>query len=101
LALNRRPAPVLAMASYPIFDPNQLATFQRTELNKVRQAGCFADPNQPLNYKAINATFPPGSTRFQDRGPTPTAFSTGKYTADTRVLRNRPTSSLPQTTNQP
>jgi peptidoglycan glycosyltransferase len=96
VALNPQTGAVLAMASYPSFDPNQLATFNGTELNKIDKQ-LLADPNQPLTNKAINATFPPGST-FKIVTSS-TAFSTGNYTPDTRVYA--PTNlKLPQTTNQ-
>ena len=70
------------MASYPSFDPNQLATFDGTQLNKVDKQ-LLADPSQPLLNRAINATFPPGST-FKIVTSS-TAFSTGRYNPDTRV----------------
>jgi len=96
VALNPQTGAVLAMASYPSFDPNQLATFNGAELNKVDKQ-LLADPNQPLTNKAINATFPPGST-FKIVTSS-TAFSTGNYTPDTRVYA--PTNlKLPQTSNQ-
>ena len=96
VALNPQTGAVLAMASYPSFDPNQLATFNGTELNKVDKQ-LLADPNQPLTNKAINATFPPGST-FKIVTSS-TAFSTGNYHPDTRVYA--PTNlKLPQTSNQ-
>ena len=96
VALDPQTGAVLAMASYPSFDPNQLATFNGTELNKVDKQ-LLADPSQPLTNKAINATFPPGST-FKIVTSS-TAFSTGNYTPDTRVYA--PTNlKLPQTSNQ-
>jgi peptidoglycan glycosyltransferase len=96
VALNPQTGAVLAMASYPSFDPNQLATFDGTALNKVDKQ-LLADPNQPLTNKAINATFPPGST-FKIV-TSATAFSARNYTPDTRVYA--PTKlKLPQTSNQ-
>jgi peptidoglycan glycosyltransferase len=96
VALDPQTGAVLAMASYPSFDPNQLATFNGTELNKVDKQ-LLADPRQPLTNKAINATFPPGST-FKIVTSS-TAFSTRNYTPDTRVYA--PTNlKLPQTSNQ-
>jgi penicillin-binding protein A len=96
VALNPQTGAVLAMASYPSFDPNLLATFDGTELNKIDKE-LIADPRQPLTNKAINQTFPPGST-FKIVTSS-AAFSTGKYNADTRVYA--PTSlKLPQTSNR-
>jgi peptidoglycan glycosyltransferase len=96
VALNPQTGAVLAMASYPSFDPNLLATFDGTALNKVDKE-LLANPSQPLTNKAINVTFPPGST-FKIVTSS-TAFSTGKYTPDTRVFA--PTNlKLPDTSNQ-
>ena len=96
VALDPQTGAVLAMASYPTFDPNLLATFDGTALNKIDKQ-LLADPSQPLTNKAINQTFPPGST-FKIVTSS-TAFSTGKYTPDTRVYA--PTNlKLPDTTNQ-
>ncbi len=61
VALNPRTGAVLAMASYPTFDPNELATLNGNQLNK-NDKRLLADPNQPLLNRAINATFPPGSS---------------------------------------
>jgi penicillin-binding protein A len=96
VALDPRTGAVLALASYPSFDPNQLATFDGTALNKVDKQ-LLAAPNQPLVNKAINQTFPPGST-FKIVTSS-TAFSTGRYNPNSRVFA--PTSlKLPDTTNR-
>jgi len=49
------------MASYPSFDPNAYATLDSGKLAKVDQR-IRSDPAQPLLNRAINDTFPPGST---------------------------------------
>jgi penicillin-binding protein A len=61
VALNPQTGAVLAMASYPTFDPNQLATLNGTELKK-NDDRLLTNPNQPLLNRAINVTFPPGSS---------------------------------------
>jgi peptidoglycan glycosyltransferase len=61
VALNPQTGAVLAMASYPSFDPNQLATLNGTELKK-NDDRLLTNPNQPLLNRAINVTFPPGSS---------------------------------------
>lgn len=61
VALNPQTGAVLAMASYPSFDPNQLATLDGNQLNK-NDKRLLANPNQPLLNRALNATFPPGSS---------------------------------------
>ncbi len=78
VALNPRTGAVLAMASNPSFDPNELATLNGTQLIK-NDKRLLADPNQPLLNRAINVTFPPGSsfkvvtssTAMTDKGITP------------------------------
>ena len=61
VALNPQTGAILAMASYPSYDPNQLAVLDGTQLNKNDQA-LLRDPNQPLLNRATNVTYPPGST---------------------------------------
>jgi penicillin-binding protein A len=83
VALNPQTGAVLAMASYPTFDPNQYATLSGTQLNKA-DARYRANPSQPLLNRAINDTFPPGST-FKIVTSS-AAFSTGRYTPNTPVF---------------
>ncbi|HEY2128826.1 MAG TPA: penicillin-binding transpeptidase domain-containing protein [Streptosporangiaceae bacterium] len=61
VALNPQTGAVLATASYPSFDPNQLATLNGTKLI-ANDKQLLKDPNQPLLNRALNATFPPGSS---------------------------------------
>ena len=61
VALNSRTGAILAMASYPSYDPNVLATHDGPQLNKVDQQ-LLADKTQPLINRALQATSPPGST---------------------------------------
>ena len=61
VALNPQTGAVLAMASYPTFDPNELATLDGNQLNK-NDKRLLGNPDQPLLNRAINATFPPGSS---------------------------------------
>ena len=95
VALNPRTGAILAMASYPSFDPNAYATFDGNKLNKI-DARYRNDPNQPLLNRAINASYPPGST-FKIVTSS-TALGTGRYNPTTLVYA--PTAlRLPQTTN--
>ena len=48
---------ILAMASYPTFDPNEFVPFSAEYFNKINE-----DPNIPLIPRAFRATYPPGST---------------------------------------
>ncbi len=61
VALNPSTGAILAMASYPSYDPNLLTTLDGTELNKVDKQ-LLTDPSQPLLNRAINQTYPPGSS---------------------------------------
>jgi penicillin-binding protein A len=61
VALNPKTGAILAMATYPSYDPNLLATHDGNQLNKNDQA-LLKDPNQPLLNRALQATYPPGST---------------------------------------
>jgi cell division protein FtsI/penicillin-binding protein 2 len=96
VAIDPRTGAILALASYPTFNPNKYATLNGNTLkkadNKYRNS-----PQQPLLNRAINETFPPGST-FKIVTSS-AAFSTGKYTPDTPY--DAPTNlKLPGTTNQ-
>ena len=61
VAIDPQTGAILALASYPTFDPNLLATLDGTQFNK-NDARLLHDPAQPLLNRAINDTFPPGST---------------------------------------
>jgi len=82
VALNPKTGAILALASYPSFDPNRYATFDGVKLNKI-DARYRKDPSQPLLNRAINGTYPPGST-FKIVTSS-TAFSTGRYNPQTTV----------------
>jgi peptidoglycan glycosyltransferase len=61
VAINPSTGAILALASYPTFDPNTLATQDGTKLNQVDQQ-LLTDPAQPLLNRAISETYPPGSS---------------------------------------
>ena len=74
VAISPSTGAILALASYPTFDPNLLATLDGTKLNQVDQQ-LLTDKSQPLLNRAISATFPPGSSfKVVTRSA---AFSTG------------------------
>jgi penicillin-binding protein A len=75
VALNPRTGAILAMASDPSYNPNLLTTFDGTQLNKVDKR-LLNDPSQPLLNRAINETYPPGSSFKIITGSA--GFSTGK-----------------------
>jgi penicillin-binding protein A len=61
VAIDPSTGAILAMASVPSYDPNQLTTHNGAQLNQVDKQ-LLDDPSQPLLNRAINATYPPGST---------------------------------------
>jgi len=96
VALDPKTGAVLALASYPTFNPNKYATFNSAQLKRADNR-YLNDPAQPLLNRAINQTFPPGSTFKVVTSST--AFSTGNYTPQTRVYA--PTNlKLPGTTKE-
>jgi penicillin-binding protein A len=83
VAIDPRSGAILALASYPTFDPNKYATQDTGQLAKIDKA-YRDDPSQPLLNRAINATFPPGST-FKIITSS-TAFGTGKVANTTSTI---------------
>jgi cell division protein FtsI/penicillin-binding protein 2 len=82
VAINPSTGAILALASYPTFNPNRYATFNGRTLDRIDKR-YLSDPRQPLLNRAINQAFPPGST-FKIITSS-AAFSTGKYSPDTQV----------------
>lgn len=96
VAIDPSTGAILALASYPSFNPNLYATFDGSQLQKIDNH-YRNSPRQPLLNRAINQTFPPGSTFKVVTSST--AFTTGNYNPDTRVYA--PTNlKLPNTRNQ-
>ena len=95
VAIQPSTGAILAMTSYPSYNPNDYATFDGKQLDKT-DARLRADKSQPLLNRAINETYPPGST-FKIVTSS-TAFNTGHYTPNSSVYA--PTVlHLPGTTN--
>ncbi len=61
VAINPATGAILAMASYPSFDPTQLAVHDTTTLNKIDSKLSAQNPS-PLLNNATQTTLPPGST---------------------------------------
>jgi len=61
VAIDPQTGAILAMASYPSYDPNVLTTHDGTKLNAADEA-LLKEPGNPLLNRAINFTWPPGST---------------------------------------
>jgi penicillin-binding protein A len=61
VALNPSTGAILAMASYPSYNPNELTTFNGTQLNNTYNQ-LVRDPSQPLLNRAVTPNYPPGSS---------------------------------------
>ncbi len=61
VALDPKTGKILALATYPSFDPNVLATHNGTKLIKSYNQ-LVADKAQPLLNRPLEGTYPPGST---------------------------------------
>ena len=61
VAINPQTGAILAMATYPSYNPDLLAVHNGNQINSNDQA-LLKNPAQPLINRAINGTFPPGST---------------------------------------
>ena len=61
VALDPKTGAILALASYPSYDPNQLSVLDGAQLN-TNDKKLLADPANPLLNRATQATYPPGST---------------------------------------
>jgi peptidoglycan glycosyltransferase len=61
VALNPKTGAILAMVSYPSYDPNLLAIHDGAQLIK-NDNQLLADKTQPLLNRALEGTYPPGST---------------------------------------
>jgi peptidoglycan glycosyltransferase len=96
VAINPSTGAILAMASYPSFNPNAYATFNGPQLNKIDKR-YRQDSGQPLLNRAINETYPPGSSFKIVTGSA--AFATHKV-SNVQSTVPAPTSlKLPGTTN--
>jgi peptidoglycan glycosyltransferase len=82
VAIQPSTGAILAMASYPTYNPNDYATFDGQQLDKTDKK-LRAEKSQPLLNRAINETYPPGST-FKIVTSS-TAFNTGHYTPSSSV----------------
>ncbi len=62
VALNPKTGAILAMASYPSYDPNLLAVHDGNQLIKNDNQLLADKTTQPLLNRALQGTYPPGST---------------------------------------
>ena len=94
VAMNPKTGAILALASYPSFDPNLLATHDGNQLIK-NDNELLKDKSQPLLNRALQGTYPPGSTF---KIVTSAAFLTQNPSATVNTKVASPTQlTLPQT----
>ncbi|MBV9488036.1 MAG: penicillin-binding protein 2 [Frankiaceae bacterium] len=77
VALNPQTGAILAMASYPSYDPSQISG-HNTKTDQAAFHQITHDPGDPLLNRAVNQSYPPGSTFKVITSAT--ALSSGKYT---------------------
>ncbi|MCG5214529.1 peptidoglycan D,D-transpeptidase FtsI family protein [Streptosporangium sp. KLBMP 9127] len=82
VALDPLSGAILALVSFPSYDPNRYTTFNVTELNRV-DAALRRDPARPLLNRALNQNYPPGSTFKVITSAA--AIGSGGYSARTKV----------------
>lgn len=62
IAMDPNNGEVLALASYPTFDPNLFSQRLASKEGRAEYAKLLSDPKKPLINRAIQGRFPPGST---------------------------------------
>lgn len=97
VALNPSTGAILAMASYPSYDPDLLATHDGPQLNKNDKALLSQSPS-PLLNNATQTTLPPGST-FKIVTSSAWFNQDGTRTTNSMVFSPQ-VLTLPQTTNK-
>jgi peptidoglycan glycosyltransferase len=94
VAIEPKTGKILAMASRPSYDPNQLASHDAEKVGTAWK-NLNADKDKPLSNRAAQELYPPGSTFKLVTAAA--ALSSGKYTPESKV--NSPAElPLPQTT---
>ncbi|GIH26978.1 penicillin-binding protein A [Acrocarpospora phusangensis] len=94
VAVDPATGAILAMVSYPAYDPNDFATFDQARLRRVDKE-LQADPARPLLNRATSQHYPPGSTFKVITAAA--ALGSGKYSPVTEITAP-PQLRLPGTT---
>ena len=82
VALDPRTGAVLAMASRPSYDPTGLSSHDPSKIRSAYKA-LIADPQDPLVNRAVERTYPPGSTFKVITSAA--ALASGRYTPQTQI----------------
>lgn len=83
VAINPSTGAILALASWPTFDPNKYATQDTNQLAKIDTAYRH-DPTRPLDNRALDDPLPPGST-FKII-TSAAGFATGRVASQTATI---------------
>ncbi|GAA1568409.1 penicillin-binding transpeptidase domain-containing protein [Kribbella hippodromi] len=94
VAIEPKTGKILAMASRPSYDPNQLASHDNTKVGTAWK-NLNAAKEKPMSNRAVQELYPPGSTFKLVTAAA--ALSSGKYTPDSKVSSPAELP-LPQTT---
>src|SRR5687768_5811314 len=62
ISMDPKNGEILALASYPTFDPNLFSQRNTTKGGRAEYAALLNDPETPLLNRAIQSRYPPGST---------------------------------------
>ncbi|HKR15019.1 MAG TPA: penicillin-binding protein 2 [Pyrinomonadaceae bacterium] len=62
IAMDPNNGEVIALASYPTFDPNLFSQRITTKEGRAEYAALLKDPETPLLNRAVQSRYPPGST---------------------------------------
>ncbi|KWW97876.1 cell division protein FtsI [Carbonactinospora thermoautotrophica] len=93
VALDPQTGAVLAMASSPSYDPNDLASHNPGDVQKAYNK-LIKDPDKPMLNRALQETYPPGSTFKVVTAAA--ALASGKFSTGSRLYA-APTLDLPKT----
>jgi penicillin-binding protein A len=94
VAIDPSTGAILALVTSPSYDPNTLSSHDRTAITQNWQK-LLGDPNNPMLDRALNQTYPPGSTFKLVTAAA--ALSSGQYTPQS-VIPAPPTLPYPNST---